>query len=81
MRIYYKYSPALADIIAHHDILRFACRYALYPAVGVAFVMLHTTFVQQLALLAAALFAVFIMIGLCSKRVSHRKVGIKTLRK
>ena len=78
VHIYYKYSPALADFIAHHDFLRTTCRYTLYPAVGVAFVMLHATFVQQLVLLAAALSALFMMIGFCAKRLRHCKAKRKT---
>lgn len=43
VRLYYKYSPPLADFIACHEILRQIVRYSLYPLIGFAWLCLHSS--------------------------------------
>jgi len=53
--LYYKYSPALAEVIAKHDILRVIARWYLAPLVGTAYVMLKTTAAEKAVILACVI--------------------------
>ena len=73
VRLYYRYSPPAANFIADKDSLRGAVRFALLPAVGAAYAMLHTTVAQKtgaifaISLLMACLFA-------CRRMRKRRKI-------
>lgn len=41
VRIYYRYSPPMADFIAKHDILRTMVRWGLAPLIAVSWMLLH----------------------------------------
>ena len=55
VKMYYHYSPPFAHYLARHDWLRAVVRVLLYPLVGLAYVLLHTSLVGRLALLAGTL--------------------------
>lgn len=48
---YYRHSPPLADFLTKHDSLRAVVRMGLAPAVGAAYLMVHTTPVQKVFIL------------------------------
>jgi len=41
VRLYYRYSPALADCIKQHEWLKAAVRTSLYPLIGLSYLMVH----------------------------------------
>ena len=47
---YYAVSPSIADIIEKHPPMPFLVRVALFPAVGLAFLLIKTTLLQKIAL-------------------------------
>ncbi|MFH1675094.1 MAG: carboxypeptidase-like regulatory domain-containing protein [Pseudomonadota bacterium] len=57
VRLYYKYSPPVADFIAKHGILKAAVRCGLYPLVGLSYVALHTTPAHQVSIVLGLVFA------------------------
>jgi len=67
VRLYYTYSPPIANIIANHDSLRTIVRVSLLPVVGVSWIALKIGFVATMALM---LFLVAGLIGL----IGFRKV-------
>jgi len=62
IRLYNKYSPHLAHFISKYEILKTAVRFMLYPVVVIAYVMVYTTFIQQLMLLWVILIIITIII-------------------
>jgi len=50
VELYYEYSPALADVIARHDVLKIMTRWGLAPVVGMAYVSLHTSLMQKIGI-------------------------------
>ena len=54
VRLYYAWSPPMADFIAGHDSLRAVVRIGLMPVVGISYVALHTTTVQKIILILLA---------------------------
>jgi hypothetical protein len=56
--LYYKYSPAIADIIAQHDWMRMMVRWGLAPLVGLVYVKLHVSAVQEAGILLMILMLV-----------------------
>ncbi len=65
VRIYYAYSPPIADFIAEHDSLRAMVRISLLPVVGVSWIALKIGLVSTMALM---LFFAFCLIGLVRVR-------------
>ncbi len=57
VKLYYKYSPPVADYIAEHGTLKAAVRCGLYPLVGLSYVALHTTPAQQALMVFGLVFA------------------------
>ncbi len=57
IEVYYRYSPALADMIQRHDMLRAATRIILMPLVGLSYIVLHGSLLAQIAVLLIALSA------------------------
>ena len=56
VKLYYKYSTPVADFIADHEGLKAAVRCALYPAVGLSYIALHTTPAQQAFMMLGLVF-------------------------
>jgi hypothetical protein len=52
---YYRYSPPLARFIAHHDSLRGLVRACLTPVIWLTTLVMNTTLLQKMALLASIL--------------------------
>ena len=75
VRLYYKYSPPLADFIAGDESRKTIVRYALYPLVGVSYVALHTTFAQQ----ALIIFALIAMLSFGSMAIKRRLKKINAI--
>jgi len=71
VRLYYKYSPPVADFITEHGSLKATVRCGLYPLVGLSYVTLHTTSTQQ-ALIAFGLVFAFSGIVMVRRRVKRR---------
>jgi hypothetical protein len=51
VKLYYQYSPALADVIVKHDSVRGLVRCGLAPVVGMAYVVLHTSSIEKSAVM------------------------------
>jgi hypothetical protein len=51
VRLYYTYSPPIANFIANHDSLRTIVRVSLLPVVGVSWIVLKMGFVATMALM------------------------------
>jgi lysophospholipase L1-like esterase len=51
VRLYYQYSPPIAQYIARHDFVRAVVRILLYPLIAFSYMMLHTSLPARLALL------------------------------
>lgn len=51
VRMYYHYSPPVAEFIARHDFLRAVVRALLYPLIGVAYLLLHASLPVRLLLI------------------------------
>jgi hypothetical protein len=70
VRLYYTYSPPLADIIEKHDSLRAMVRLSLLPVVGVSWIALK---IGPLSTVALMLIFVFCLIGLVSLRRRYKE--------
>lgn len=71
VKTYYKYSPALANIIADSEVLRAATRTALYPVLGFVLVSLQIGLLPSFAILAAMLVASAILVREVRRRRIH----------
>jgi len=70
VKIYYNYSPPVADFIAKHDRLRAMVRISLLPIVGVIWVALKLGFVATMTLM---LFFTYGLIFLVRVRKKFKK--------
>ena len=60
VKVYYRYSPPMADYISKHDILRTMVRWGLVPLIAVSWMLLHFGAVATLLLVGLMFGAVFI---------------------
>ena len=51
VRIYYRYSPPIADFIAQHDVLRMMVRLALCPLIGFSYLAMHAGYLLVFSIL------------------------------
>ena len=70
VRLYYTYSPPMADLIAKHDSLRAMVRISLMPVVGVSWITLKIGSVSTVALM---LFFIFCFVGLVWYRRRYKE--------
>jgi hypothetical protein len=55
VKLYYEYSPALADVIKKHDSMRAMVRWGLTPVVGASYLALHAGRMQKIMFLVLSL--------------------------
>jgi hypothetical protein len=63
VNFYYRHSPALADIIRKHDVLRALVRWGLAPVVGITYIVLHTSMAEKASLI---LLLIIIVCAICA---------------
>ena len=61
VRIYYRYSPPMADFIAKHDVLRTMVRWSLVPLIAASWMLLHFGTVSTLLLMGLIFSGMFII--------------------
>jgi hypothetical protein len=71
VELYYKYSPAVADIIAKRDWMRMIVRWGLAPLVGLAYLELHVSAVQKVGIL------LMIMMLMMAPAIISRKIDLR----
>ncbi len=69
VRLYYTYSPPIADFIAKHDSLRAMVRISLLPVVGVSWIVLKIGPVASLTLISFFLFSLIWLANIKRKKV------------
>jgi len=78
LKLYYKYSPSIADIIRQHDSVRFIVRWSLAPFVGISWLYL---FIGPLS--ATLILGIFTGLMVFSfrflKRWTEKKISLMTL--
>jgi subtilisin family serine protease len=60
--LYNSYSPPLADFIRKHESVRIVIRWMLYPVVGLAWILLHTSVAVQTAMILSLLCLTYIVV-------------------
>jgi hypothetical protein len=60
--LYNSYSPPLADFIRKHESVRIVIRWMLYPVVGLAWILLHTSVAVQIAVILSLLCLTYIVV-------------------
>ena len=68
---YYRYSPALAQVIEHHPLLRPAVRLLLLPVIGVSSILIH--FSEYWIAFVTGLSGLFLIVGFGWQRLRARK--------
>lgn len=56
VKLYYKYSPPMADFIAKHEILRHVVQYCLYPLIIFSWICLHSSWPISLIICIVLIF-------------------------
>jgi len=72
VRLYYAYSPPMANFISEHDSLRMMVRWSLLPLIGLSWMLLHLGIMYTLLL---ALTNVGVLVMLWNKKLSTRQIS------
>jgi uncharacterized membrane protein YfcA len=62
VRFYNQWSPPLADFIRKHEAARIVTRCLLYPLLGFAYIVLHTSAAQKVAVVMVLIFLSYLMV-------------------
>jgi hypothetical protein len=68
VRIYYKYSPPLANFITKHESLKTAVRIGLMPLVAISYTTLHFGPVFSLTMIVVFLVTTILLVSFCRRR-------------
>ena len=71
VRLYYTYSPPIADFIAKHDNLRAIVRVCLLPVVGMSWVVLKLGPVGTVSIMLFLSFGMIALVSLRRKKVNN----------
>ncbi|MBW2604978.1 MAG: hypothetical protein JRE28_11800 [Deltaproteobacteria bacterium] len=69
VRVYYRYSPPMADVIADYRTLRIAVRISLLPIIGLSWILLHLGAGPTLLILSL----MGAVVWLCAKKKNFRR--------
>lgn len=72
VRLYYTYSPPVADIISSHESLKMIVRWSLFPLIGFSWMLLHFGALQTLLLVLTSL---CMLVILCNKKLKLWQTG------
>jgi len=62
VRFYNQWSPPLADFIRKHEAARIVTRWLLYPLLGFAYIVLHTSAAQKVVVVMVLIFLSYLMV-------------------
>jgi hypothetical protein len=68
VRIYYKYSPQLAQFISRHDMLKAVVRISILPLVGISYAALHLGPVVTLTMSVVLLMTPIFLVSFCRRK-------------